>query len=127
MSNMISERIHKVLGNIIRTFNVSNKKYVGKDDPWMGILAAAAFVNLSTTNRQTCYSPGQLVFGCDMILPIKHRVDWELIRQRKQTQVNKDNAERINGELTITIKLEITSFSLKTVHTNMERHMRAHF
>ena len=26
-----------------------------------------------------------------MILLIKHRVDWELIRQRKQTQINKDN------------------------------------
>ena len=33
----------------------------------------------------------QLVFGCDMIFPIKHKVDWELIRQRKQTQTNEDN------------------------------------
>ena len=27
-----------------------------------------------------------------MILPIKHRVDWELIAQQKQTQFNRDNA-----------------------------------
>ena len=27
-----------------------------------------------------------------MILPIKHRVDWDLIRHRKQTQINRDNA-----------------------------------
>ena len=27
-----------------------------------------------------------------MILPIKNRVDWELIRQRKQTQINIYNA-----------------------------------
>ena len=37
------------------------------------------------------YSPGQLLFGRDMILLIKHEVGWGLIRQRKQTQINKDN------------------------------------
>ena len=31
------------------------------------------------------------MFGHDMILPIKHRVDWELIRQQKKTQINRDN------------------------------------
>ena len=31
------------------------------------------------------------MFGRDMILPIKHRVDWELIRQQKQTKLNRDN------------------------------------
>ena len=33
-----------------------------------------------------------MIFGCDMILPIKHTVDQELIRQKKQTQFNRDNA-----------------------------------
>ena len=33
----------------------------------------------------------QLVFGHDMIIPIKHKVDWELIRQRKHTEANKYN------------------------------------
>ena len=37
------------------------------------------------------YSPGQLVFSRDMIIPIKHTVDWELILHRKQTKINKDN------------------------------------
>ena len=57
----------------------------------MGILAAAAFEILSATNRLKVYSAGQLVFGRDMIIPIKHMMDWELIRQRNQTQINKDN------------------------------------
>ena len=39
---------------------------------------------------------GQLVFGCDIILPIKHNVDWALIRQQKQTQINKDNIRENN-------------------------------
>ena len=32
------------------------------------------------------------MFGSDMILLIKQSVDWELIRQKKQTQINRDNA-----------------------------------
>ena len=75
MSNVILEPIHQVLGNLVRNFNVQ-KTYVDKNDPWMGILSAAAFVIISTTSRQKGYSPGQLIFGGDMILPIKHRVDW---------------------------------------------------
>ena len=52
-------------------------------------MAAAAFGIHSTTNRLKGYSPGKLVFVRDMILPIKHKVDRELIRQRNQTQMNK--------------------------------------
>ena len=29
-----------------------------------------------------------------MILPIKHKVDWELICQQKQTQISKDNIRK---------------------------------
>ena len=36
-------------------------------------------------------SPGQLMFGRDTILLIKHTVDSEIIRQENQTQINKDN------------------------------------
>ena len=91
MCNAILERIHQVLGNRVRTFNVK-QTYFDKKSLWTNILAAAAFVILSTTNKQKGYSPGQLIFGRDMIPPIKHRVGWELIRQQKQIQINRDNA-----------------------------------
>ena len=91
ISNAILELIHQVLGNLVRNFNISTQTYVDKNDPWMVILGAAAFENFWTTNSQNIYSPGQLIFGRDMILPIKHRVDWELLRQQKQMQINKDN------------------------------------
>ena len=58
----------------------------------MGILAASAFVIFSTISRQKGYSLGKLIFGCDMILLINYRVNWELMCQQKQTQINKDNA-----------------------------------
>ena len=91
MSSAVLERIHQVLGNLVRTFNIQ-QTYVDKNYPWTGILAAAAFAIFSTTNRPKGYSPGQLIFGCDMIIQIKHRVDWELIRHQKQTQIIRDNA-----------------------------------
>ena len=84
MSNTVLERIHQVLGNQVRTFNISTQTYVDKYDPWTGIFSVTAFAIFSTTNRKFFYSPGQLIFGRDMILPIKHRVDWELIRQKKR-------------------------------------------
>ena len=82
MSNALLERIHQVLGNLVQTFNIS-QTYVDKNYPWTGILAASAFVICSTTNIQKVNSPVQLIFCRDMILQIKHRVDLELIRQKK--------------------------------------------
>ena len=66
----------------MRTFSIT-QTYVDKDDPRLGILDAASFTMFSETNMLKDYSMGQLVFGCDMITPIKHKVDWELIRQKK--------------------------------------------
>ena len=74
MSNAILEQIHQVIGNLVHTFNVQ-KIYVDENDPWTGILAAEAFAIFSTAGRKKGYSPVQLIFGRDMILPIKHRVD----------------------------------------------------
>ena len=110
----------------MHNFNIT-QTYFGKDDPWLGILAAASYEICSTKNRLKCYSPGQLVFGRDMILLITHTVDWELIPQQNQTQINKDNIHKILNELTTTIKSEIKSCSIITLHTNMKHHIRAPF
>ena len=75
MYNAILERIHQVIGNLVQTFDIQ-QTCVDENDPWTGILAATAFYISSTTNRQKVYSPVQLTFGCDMILPIKHRVGY---------------------------------------------------
>ena len=85
MSNAVLERIHQVLVNLVRTFNISTQTYVDEYDPWTGILSAAAFSVCLTTKRQKYYSLGQWIFGRDMILLIKYRMDWELIHQKIQT------------------------------------------
>ena len=53
---------------------------------------------LSTTNRLKGYSPGQLLFGCDINIPIKYMAYWKLIRHQNQTQINKDNIGK-NGKI----------------------------
>ena len=92
----------------MRTY-IIKETYVDKDEPWSGILDAAAFIIISTENRSKGSSPGQLVLGRDMILPIKYTMEWEFIRQKNQTQINKDNTQKIVKQLTMNTKLEIKS------------------
>ena len=72
---MILERIHAVLGNLVRTSNIRDA-YIDEYDPWLDILVVAALKILSTANILKGYIPGQLFFGRDIILPIKHKLDW---------------------------------------------------
>ena len=71
-SNAIIKRIHKTIGNIIRTFDVSN---IVNNDPWSGILAATMFAVRATYHTTLQASPMQLVFGQDAILNLKHVSD----------------------------------------------------
>jgi hypothetical protein len=57
--------------------------YLNKDDPWKGILAATAFAIRATYYTTLQKSPGQLVFGRDMIFNAQHAANWEYIRARK--------------------------------------------
>ena len=52
MSNALLKRVHQFLGNIVRNFNISTQTYVDKNDPWAGILDAAAFEIFSTTDKK---------------------------------------------------------------------------
>ena len=71
-SNVILEIIHSVLGSILWTYNIKYT-YVYDHDPWSG--------SLSTANRLKCYNTGKFLFGRDMIIPIKNKVNWGLIRK----------------------------------------------
>ena len=49
--------------------------YIDKDGPWLGILEATAFVIHSITNNLKGYTMNLLIFGHDMIIPIKYTAD----------------------------------------------------
>ena len=91
-SNAIIERIHKTIGNIIRTFDVSN---IVNNNPWSGILAVTMFAVRTNYHTTLQASLMQLVFGRDTILNINHVSDWKHIRQHKQLQINQ-NSKRGN-------------------------------
>jgi len=97
-ANAIVERIHQVIGNIIRTFELESN-FLEEEDPWKGILSATAFAIRSTFHTTLKKSPGQLVFGRDMIFNIKHTANWEYIKQRKQKIINKNNQRENSGRI----------------------------
>jgi hypothetical protein len=68
-ANAIVERVHQVIGNIIRTFELE-RNHQDEDDAWKGILSATAFAVRSTFHTTLQSTPGQLVFGRDMIFNI---------------------------------------------------------
>ena len=68
-SNAILERIHQGIGNMIRTYELEHT-YIDKQDLWSGIIAVTCFGIRSTYHTTLRATPGQLVFGRDMIFKI---------------------------------------------------------
>ena len=81
----------------------------------VGHLGCGRVCNFSTSNSLKGYSPVQLVFCRDIFVPIKYKVDWELIRQQKQTQINKDNicenSKRIDHDYKVGDKVILNNYS----------------
>ena len=94
-ANSILERAHQTIGNILRTFQVNNHE-LEQDDPWSGILSAVIFAMRSTVHTTLQATPMQLVFGHDAIMNLMFDANWQLIKQRKQNLINKNNANENN-------------------------------
>ena len=76
--------------NLVHTYDL-NKNYLDEDDPWLGILAATAFAVRSMYHTTVQTMPGQLVFGCDMILNTPFIAELKAVRLRKQKTIDKNN------------------------------------
>ena len=91
-SNGIIERIHQVMGNSLRTFQLESQE-LSENDPWTPYLASVAWAVRSTYHTVLNATPGQLVFGRDMVLPIQFQADWARIKLRKQETIDKSNTQ----------------------------------
>ena len=80
-----------MLRNLIRSFELQDNPYIDMDDPWSGILAAAAFAMCSMYHTTLRAMPGQLIFGRDMILNTQYLADWTVIKACKQQLIRKNN------------------------------------
>ena len=90
-SNGIIERVHAVLNDILRTFELEERE-LDPYEPFREFLSAAGFAIRATYHTTLQASPAQLVFGRDMILPFKVEVDWHMLKQRRQAEINRNNA-----------------------------------
>ena len=89
-ANAILERVHGTIGNMIRTFELDEID-LDENDPFSGLVSAVGFAVRSTYHTTLQATPGQLVFGRDMIFPIQYVADWQHIKNRKQLLINKNN------------------------------------
>ena len=111
--------------------NISNTD----DDPFAGVVSAICWAVRSTYHTTLKATPGQLVFGRDMIFNIKYEADWQLIREQKLARMKENNARenlrRIAhdyaiGDLVSLVKAEFSKaepdregpFEITRVHTN---------
>ncbi len=90
-ANGILERVHLVLGNMLRTLKIE-KEALERDDPWSPFLSSAAWAIRSTYHMTLEATPGQLVFGCDMLCAIAFKLNWERICQNKQELIDNNKA-----------------------------------
>ena len=90
-ANAIIERIHQVVGNMIRTRDVRSKHDLDEDFGWTGILSAVRRAINSLVHTTTRATPTQLVFGRDALLNISFVADWHYIKERKQNRILQNN------------------------------------
>ena len=90
-ANSVVERVHQVIHNMIRVWQIRTKKDLDKDFRWLGILSAIRQAVTSTVHTTTRASPAQLVFGRNALLNISFVADWQYIKERKQKLIKQNN------------------------------------
>jgi hypothetical protein len=92
---------HLTLNDSLRTAEIDGRE-MDEKDPWEPFLSSAAYAiryKFHTTLQET---PGQLVFGRDMVLPITFMADWGAIEQQRQKEMGRnnrrENASRISHD-----------------------------
>jgi hypothetical protein len=78
-------------------------------DPVGPLLSSAAYAIRSTFHTTLKATPGQLVFGRDMVLPITFMADWGAIEQQRQKEMGRknrrENASRISHDYKVGDKI----------------------
>ena len=102
-SNAICERLHQSIGNALRALNYSGRIPANEAEAAERInsaLQTAAYGARTALHSTMKIAPGSLVFHRDMILNIPLLVDFELLRQRRQTLIDKNliraNSKRVD-------------------------------
>ena len=58
------------------------------DDDWFEEVLVSAAFSIQCSHHQTHgHSPGQMVFGRNMFMPVDIEIEWEQIQQQKQLKI----------------------------------------
>ncbi len=89
-ANGILERVHQVLGQMLRTAELDMANSVTPDDVNV-ILDNAAWAIHSTYHTVIKASPGAAIFGWDMLFNILFVAYWQKIGEQRQSLTNRGN------------------------------------
>ena len=92
--NSIIERVHQVMANMLRAFELEERD-LDPEDPWNEFLQACAYGIRSTYHTTLQATPGQLIFGRDMIHDVRFQANWDRIARNK-TKIIKTSNKREN-------------------------------
>ena len=89
-ANAILERVHQVVGSMLKTKDLVNIEF-DELDMWSPILASVAYAIRCSHHSTLNATPGQLVFGRDMLLDLKFEPNYEKMWAQKQKRIQYDN------------------------------------
>ena len=115
-ANSVLERIHQVVGDMLRSKDLENYDFQN-ENPWADILSSVAWAIRSTVHTTLDATPGQLVFGRDMIFQDTFKANWQAIHARKARSSLKsnlrENKKRTNYTYTVGSYAHVTSTDIK--------------
>jgi hypothetical protein len=120
-ANAIVERLHQVLGNMLR---VQLTKQHDKDDPVKELTSAAAFVIRSTVHGVTGFTPGHVVYNRDVMIHTPVQPDLDLIKQRHAAAVKVNNEKENKRSFAHTYK---TSDKILIITGVLDPKLKLHF
>jgi hypothetical protein len=97
-ANALLERIHGVLGNMLRTSKLDMAELVKASDINV-FLSDAAWAICSTNHTVLKASPGAAIFGQDMLFDIPFIADWQKIGEYRQQLTDLGNARENEGRI----------------------------
>ena len=92
-SNAVIERMHLTMADMLRTvsINVQDENEDEIKTEIDNVFQAVAWSLRTTVSTVTKVSPGQVVFGRDMIFDFKIRANWEAIEKRRLEIAQRNN------------------------------------
>ena len=105
---MIIESVHQVVCDMLYTHDL-NEYVFDEIHPWGSMLQDVAY-SISTTHHTTIkVSPGQLVFGRDILFSIPYTPTWENITAQKRKEIIKIITQKTSDVWIMTMK-SITTY-----------------